>query len=149
MKAARKQKLGLIALGVSGLALAIGLTLYALSNNINLFYPPAKVVAGEAPEGTTIRVGGLVVDDSVVRDPNSLKVSFQVTDNAGNVEIRYEGILPDLFREGQGIVAEGQLEGGVLMADIVLAKHDEQYMPPEIAETLQAAPAASTEVSTY
>lgn len=140
MKAARKQKLGLIALGLVGLSVAVGLTLYALSNNINLFYPPAKVVAGEAPEGTTIRVGGLVVDDSVVRDPNSLKVSFQVTDNAGNVEIRYEGILPDLFREGQGIVAEGKLDGGVLMADIVLAKHDEQYMPPEIAETLQAAP---------
>ena len=137
MKPARKQKLGLIALGLVGISVAVGLTLYALSNNINLFYPPAKVVAGEAPEGTTIRVGGMVVDDSVVRDPESLKVSFQVTDYAEKVTIQYEGILPDLFREGQGIVAEGQLNGGVLMADIVLAKHDEQYMPPEIAESLQ------------
>ncbi len=137
MKPARKQKLGLIALGLVGISVAVGLTLYALSNNINLFYPPAKVVAGEAPEGTTIRVGGMVVDDSVVRDPESLKVSFQVTDYAEKVTIQYEGILPDLFREGQGIVAEGNLSGGVLMADIVLAKHDEQYMPPEIAESLQ------------
>ncbi|MGB0965708.1 MAG: cytochrome c maturation protein CcmE [Litorivicinus sp.] len=146
MKPARKQKLGLIALGLVGLSVAVGLTLYALSNNINLFYPPAKVVAGEAPEGTTIRVGGMVVDDSVIRDPESLKVSFQVTDYAEKVTIKYEGILPDLFREGQGIVAEGQLQNGVLMADIVLAKHDEQYMPPEIAESLQM-PKTEAEVS--
>ena len=146
MKPARKQKLGLIAMGLVGLSVAVGLTLYALSNNINLFYPPAKVVAGEAPEGTTIRVGGMVVDDSVIRDPESLKVSFQVTDYAEKVTIKYEGILPDLFREGQGIVAEGQLQNGVLMADIVLAKHDEQYMPPEIAESLQM-PKTEAEVS--
>ena len=146
MKPARKQKLGLIAMGLVGLSVAVGLTLYALSNNINLFYPPAKVVAGEAPEGTTIRVGGMVVDDSVIRDPESLKVSFQVTDFAEKVTIKYEGILPDLFREGQGIVAEGQLQNGVLMADIVLAKHDEQYMPPEIAESLQM-PKTEAEVS--
>ena len=146
MKPARKQKLGLIAMGLVGLSVAVGLTLYALSNNINLFYPPAKVVAGEAPEGTTIRVGGMVVDDSVIRDPESLKVSFQVTDYSEKVTIKYEGILPDLFREGQGIVAEGQLQNGVLMADIVLAKHDEQYMPPEIAESLQM-PKTEAEVS--
>lgn len=146
MKPARKQKLGLIAMGLVGLSVAVGLTLYALSNNINLFYPPAKVAAGEAPEGTTIRVGGMVVDDSVIRDPESLKVSFQVTDFAEKVTIKYEGILPDLFREGQGIVAEGQLQNGVLMADIVLAKHDEQYMPPEIAESLQM-PKTEAEVS--
>lgn len=146
MKPARKQKLGLIALGLVGLSVAVGLTLYALSNNINLFYPPAKVAAGEAPEGTTIRVGGMVVDDSVIRDPESLKVSFQVTDYAEKVTVKYEGILPDLFREGQGIVAEGQLQNGVLMADIVLAKHDEQYMPPEIAESLQM-PKTEAEVS--
>ena len=146
MKPARKKKLGLIALGLIGLSVAAGLMLYALSNNINLFYPPAKVVAGEAPEGTTIRVGGMVVEDSVERDPNSLKVSFQVTDYAEKVTIRYEGILPDLFREGQGIVAEGKLNQGVLMADVVLAKHDEQYMPPEIAESLNI---PATEVKTY
>jgi len=133
-------------MGLVGLSVAVGLTLYALSNNINLFYPPAKVAAGEAPEGTTIRVGGMVVDDSVIRDPESLKVSFQVTDFAEKVTIKYEGILPDLFREGQGIVAEGQLQNGVLMADIVLAKHDEQYMPPEIAESLQM-PKTEAEVS--
>jgi len=133
-------------MGLVGLSVAVGLTLYALSNNINLFYPPAEVAAGEAPEGTTIRVGGMVVDDSVIRDPESLKVSFQVTDFAEKVTIKYEGILPDLFREGQGIVAEGQLQNGVLMADIVLAKHDEQYMPPEIAESLQM-PKTEAEVS--
>ncbi len=147
MNPARKQKLTLVLLGVFGVSVAIGLTLYALSNNINLFYPPEKVVAGEAPEGTTIRVGGMVVDDSVVRASDSLKVSFQVTDYAEKVTIKYEGILPDLFREGQGIVAEGQLQNGVLMADVVLAKHDEQYMPPEIAETLKNKP--TDEVSTY
>ena len=88
----------------------------------------------------------MVVEDSVERDPNSLKVSFQVTDYAEKVTIRYEGILPDLFREGQGIVAEGKLNQGVLMADVVLAKHDEQYMPPEIAESLNM---PATEVKTY
>ncbi|MGB0958565.1 MAG: cytochrome c maturation protein CcmE, partial [Litorivicinus sp.] len=113
--------------------------------NINLFYPPAKVAAGEAPVGTTIRVGGMVVDDSVVRASDSLKVSFAVTDYAEQVTIRYEGILPDLFREGQGIVAEGQLNADrELIATQVLAKHDEQYMPPEIAESLQNQESKST-----
>lgn len=138
MNPQRKRKLTLISLVVVVLSVAVGLTLYALSSNINLFYPPAKVASGEAPEGTTIRVGGMVVDGSVERDPASLKVRFDVTDYAHSVTIQYEGILPDLFREGQGIVAEGQLSGErVLMATQVLAKHDEQYMPPEIAESLQ------------
>ncbi len=138
MKPQRKRKLVQIGLVVAGLGTAVGLGLYALSTNINLFYPPAKVAAGEAPVGTTIRVGGMVVDDSVVRASDSLKVSFAVTDYAEQVTIRYEGILPDLFREGQGIVAEGQLNADrELIATQVLAKHDEQYMPPEIAESLQ------------
>lgn len=138
MKPQRKRKLAQIGLVVIGLGTAVGLGLYALSTNINLFYPPAKVVAGDAPIGTTIRVGGMVVEDSVVRAGDSLKVSFAVTDYAERVTIRYEGILPDLFREGQGIVAEGQLNSArELVATQVLAKHDEQYMPPEIAESLQ------------
>lgn len=138
MNPKRKQKLILITLSVTGLAIAVGLVLFALRQNINLFYPPAKVASGEAPIETTIRVGGMVVDGSVIRDPESLKVAFDVTDYAEAVTIHYDGILPDLFREGQGIVAEGQLNAQrELVATTVLAKHDEQYMPPEIAETLQ------------
>ena len=148
MNPQRKRKLTLISLVLVALSVAIGLTLYALSNNINLFYPPAKVVAGDAPVNTTIRVGGMVVDGSVVRDPDSLKVRFDVTDYDQVVTIQYEGILPDLFRVGQGIVAEGQLNTDrVLMASQVLAKHDEQYMPPEIAESLKIIEESKPEVT--
>ncbi len=134
----RKQKLMLIGLMVGGLSLAIGLTLYALSSNINLFYAPTQIVAGEAPEGAEIRAGGMVVEGSVERDTQSMKVRFAVTDYNQEIWINYEKILPDLFREGQGVVAVGRLnDQGELMASQVLARHDENYMPPEVAEALK------------
>lgn len=136
----RKQKLMLIGLMVGGLSLAIGLTLYALSSNINLFYAPTQIVAGEAPEGAEIRAGGMVVEGSVERDTQSMKVRFAVTDYNQEIWINYEKILPDLFREGQGVVAVGRLnDQGELMANQVLARHDENYMPPEVAEALKLA----------
>lgn len=140
MNPKRKQKLMLIGLMVGGLSLAIGLTLYALSSNINLFYAPTQIVAGEAPEGAEIRAGGMVVEGSVERDTQSMKVRFAVTDYNQEIWINYEKILPDLFREGQGVVAVGRLnDQGELMASQVLARHDENYMPPEVAEALKLA----------
>ena len=123
-----------------GVGVAVTLILMALSENINHFYDPTQVVGGEAPQNHTFRIGGMVVDGSVQRDEGSLKVRFDLTDYREQVTVSYEGILPDLFREGQGIVAHGRLnEKGVFVADEVLAKHDENYMPPEVAEALENA----------
>ncbi|MEE4251659.1 MAG: cytochrome c maturation protein CcmE [Alcanivoracaceae bacterium] len=140
MNPLRKQRL-LIILGVlAGLGAAVGLVLYALSQNINLFYTPQQIVSGEAPEGAQMRVGGLVVDGSVRRDANGLGVLFDLTDGVGTFTVRYEGILPDLFREGQGIVANGTLvRRDYFEAEEVLAKHDELYMPPEVQQALEKA----------
>ena len=133
----RKKRLGLILLVVFGVGIAVGLALMALSQNINLFYTPSQIAQGEAPEQTRIRAGGLVVDGSVVRSTENLDVQFAVTDGAEQVVVFYSGILPDLFREGQGIVALGRLdENRMLIADEVLAKHDEEYMPPEVAQAM-------------
>jgi cytochrome c-type biogenesis protein CcmE len=111
---------------------------YALSGNINLFYPPAEVAAGNAPVGQSLRVGGMVVEGSFQRSPDSLEVRFELTDYQGTVPVIYEGILPDLFGEGQGAVAAGKLNAdGELLASEVLAKHDENYMPPEVADALE------------
>lgn len=124
-----------------GVSLATGLTLYALNQNMNFFYSPSQVVAGEVPENVVFRVGGLVVEGSVRRSQD-LWVEFALTDGAEVVWVQYTGILPDLFREGQGIVALGQLNAeGVFVADQVLAKHDENYMPPEVAAILIDKPA--------
>ncbi len=140
MNPKRKQRLILIAFLLSGFSVVIGLTLYALSENINLFYSPTQIAAGEAPEGARIRAGGMVLEGSVKRDAETLAVSFVLTDYQATVPVKYQGILPDLFREGQGIVALGRLGGdGELIADEVLAKHDENYMPPEVAEALEQA----------
>ena len=140
MNPLRKQRL-LIVLGVlAGLGAAVGLVLYALSQNINLFYTPQQIVSGEAPEGAQMRVGGLVVDGSVRRDTDGLGVLFDLTDGIGSFTVRYEGILPDLFREGQGIVANGTLvRRDYFEAEEVLAKHDELYMPPEVQQALEKA----------
>jgi cytochrome c-type biogenesis protein CcmE len=140
MRPLRKRRLITVLSIVSGLAVAIGLGLYAMQQNINLFYPPSQV--SEAPTNVLIRVGGLVVKDSVKRDPDSLEVEFQLTDNEGDIRVLYDGILPDLFREGQGIVTMGKLqENGDFVASEVLAKHDENYMSPEIAEAIKQAEA--------
>lgn len=134
----RKKRLNIILALVFGSGMAIGLTLYALEQNINLFYSASQVAKGEAPKNTRMRVGGMVVDGSVERSEKSLEVAFRLTDYEHEVKVVYNGILPDLFREGQGIIAQGKLDaGGVFQADEVLAKHDENYMPPEIEESLK------------
>jgi len=136
----RKQKLWLLGLMLGGVSLAVGLTLYALSSNINLFFAPTQIIAGEAPLDREIRAGGMVVEGSVQRDTESLQVRFAVTDNNEEIWITYDKILPDLFREGQGVVAVGRLnDRQELMATEVLARHDENYMPPEVADALEAA----------
>ena len=134
----RKQRLYLVLFIVLFSSAAAGLVMYALSGNINLFFPPAEVARGMAPVGQPIRVGGMAVENSVVRSDDSLAVAFELTDYEANVTVVYEGILPDLFGEGQGAVAAGRLdEQGVLRATEVLAKHDENYMPPEVAHALE------------
>jgi cytochrome c-type biogenesis protein CcmE len=121
-----------------GASAAAALAMAALRQNINLFYTPTQIAAGEAPRGTRIRAGGLVETGSLKRTPRSLALRFVVTDGESSILVRYEGILPDLFREGQGIVAMGHIEpDGVLDADEVLAKHDEKYMPPEAMGALK------------
>ena len=140
MNPLRKQRLLIILGVVAGLALAVGLVLYSLTQNINLFFTPQQVVSGEAPVGARMRVGGLVVAGSVRREADGLGVLFDITDGPGTFTVRYEGILPDLFREGQGIVANGTLvRSDYFEAEEVLAKHDELYMPPEVQQALEKA----------
>ncbi len=136
----RKQKLFIILFMLSGIALAVGLMLVALKENINLFYTPTQIAAGEAPKNRTIRAGGMVVEGSVERVKDGLTVRFGVSDGAKEIKISYTGILPDLFSEGQGIVALGSINNqGEFIASEVLAKHDENYMPPEVADAMEKA----------
>ena len=140
MRPLRRRRLITVLSIVGGLAIAVGLGLYAMNQNINHFYPPSKL--SDAPTNALIRVGGLVVKDSVKRDADSLKVAFKLTDNEGEITVFYDGILPDLFREGQGIVTMGKLQhNGDFIASEVLAKHDENYMSPEVAEAIKQAEA--------
>ncbi len=134
----RKRRLAFAGVLLLGAAGATTLVLNAFSENLVYFYTPSEVSQGEAPDARKFRIGGLVADDSVDQAQESLQVRFEVTDNAHAVPVVYEGVLPDLFREGQGIVADGQLNGnGTFVAERVLAKHDENYMPPEAAEALE------------
>lgn len=136
----RQQRMVLVALILLGVAGATALAIRAMGENMLYFFSPTQIQAGEAPKAHTFRVGGLVVAHSIRRDPDGLTVRFDVTDNLNTVTVAYRGILPDLFREGQGIVARGQLiEAGTFVADEVLAKHDESYMPPEVHDALQTA----------
>lgn len=145
MNPRRKSRLKVILSILAGVGVAIGLTLYALSQNIDLFYTPSEIVLGKNndPEqkpsvGQRIRVGGMVMKGSVKRDQKTLKVEFDVNDIGPEITVEYEGILPDLFREGQGIVAQGVLiEPTRLRATEVLAKHDENYMPPELGDKMK------------
>lgn len=147
MNPRRKSRLTVVLSVLTGVAVAAGLTLYALSQNIDLFYTPSEIVYGKnddpktKPEvGQRIRVGGMVVDGSVKRDEKTLKVEFGLNDIGPAIQVEYEGILPDLFREGQGIVAQGVLiEPTKLRATEVLAKHDENYMPPELDDQMKKA----------
>lgn len=143
----RKKRLTIILFLLAGLAVAVGLTTYALRQNINLFYDPTQIASGEAPMDARIRAGGMVKQGSVVRSDQDLTVEFQVTDFVSSVTVRYTGILPDLFDEGQGVVAMGRLQAdGVFVADQVLAKHDENYMPPEVSDALEKAEASGARV---
>ena len=139
MRAKRKQRLYLVLILLAGLSIAVTLALKALNQSINLFFTPTQIVAGEAPEGVSFRIGGMVVDNSLTRSDENLSVRFEVTDTAKSVPVSYTGILPDLFREGQGVVALGKLEGDTFMASEVLAKHDENYMAPEAMEAIKQA----------
>jgi cytochrome c-type biogenesis protein CcmE len=131
-----------IALGiVAVVGAATALVLNAFQSNLVFFYTPTQIDAKEAPSGRTFRLGGLVVEGSVKRD--GVKVAFEVTDTAKTVPVQFSGILPDLFKEGKGVVAQGQLENGVFQAREVLAKHDENYMPPEAAQALKNAAIAN------
>jgi cytochrome c-type biogenesis protein CcmE len=118
-------------------AAIVALVLNAFQSNLVFFYSPSQIAAHEAPQARTFRLGGMVEKGSVKRD--GVSVSFVVTDTAKTIPVRFEGILPDLFKEGKGVVAQGQLQGGVFVAREVLAKHDENYMPPEAAEALKRA----------
>ena len=138
MNAVHKKRLIIVCVGVVIFSAAAALVLFALKENINLFYSPTQVAEGEAPIDKRIRVGGMVATDSVQREPDSLKVQFVVTDYENNLTVHYDRVLPDLFREGQGIVATGKLNSaGEFQASEVLAKHDENYMPPEVSDMLE------------
>jgi len=129
-----------IVAGVAALGVAVALVLNAFRTNLVFFFTPSQVAAHEAPNGRTFRIGGLVESGSVVRGSDALTVSFRVTDMAKTIPVVFTGILPDLFREGKGVVAQGKLgTDGVFRASEVLAKHDENYMPPEAAEALKRA----------
>lgn len=132
----RRARLAATGFLLVGAAATVALTLTALNENVNAFHPPASIVGGTAPVDTTIRAGGMVARGSVSRDATGLAVSFVVTDHQGaDFPVRYTGILPDLFREGQGVLVTGELNAdGVFEAEQVLARHDENYMPPEIAD---------------
>jgi cytochrome c-type biogenesis protein CcmE len=133
----RHKRFALLGGLVAAVGVAVALVLNAFQSNLVFFYSPTQVAANEAPTGRTFRVGGLVEPGSVKVD--GTQVQFVVTDSAKHVPVRYQGILPDLFKEGKGVVAQGQLQDGVFVAREVLAKHDENYMPPEAADALAKA----------
>ena len=136
----RRRRFILVGLLVLGVSVALGLALLALQENINLFFSPTQVKAGEAPQQASFRLGGMGGEGSVQRPDADLSVEFVLTDTVEQVTVTYKGFLPDLFREGQGIVAQGMLNSnGIFEAKQVLAKHDENYMPPEVADALKKA----------
>jgi cytochrome c-type biogenesis protein CcmE len=136
----RHKRLIMISAGIAALAIAAALVLNAFRSNLVFFFTPSEIAENKAPVGRNFRVGGMVVDGSLQRQPDGVTVRFVVTDTAKEIPVVYSGILPDLFREGKGVVAQGKLgPDGVFQADQVLAKHDENYMPPEAAEALERA----------
>ena len=140
----RHKRIAIVAGGLAALAVAAGLILAAFQQNLVFFFTPSQVAANEAPQGKTFRIGGMVETGSVKRQPDGVTVRFIVTDTAQAVPVVYRGALPDLFREGKGVVAQGRVgPDGVFQASEVLAKHDENYMPPEAAEALKQGQAAN------
>ena len=134
---ARQQRMLAVGLAVAGLAIATALTLTAFKDNMMFFVSVTEVVAGEYPQDRNFRVGGLVVEGSIEREEGSLELRFGVTDLRCEILVSYTGVLPDLFREGQGVVAHGRMAADIFVADEILAKHDENYMPPEVADALK------------
>ena len=143
---ARQQRMLAVGLAVTGLAIAAALTLRAFNDNMMFFVSVSDVVAGEYPKERNFRVGGLVVDGSIERETGSLDVEFDVTDLRCTIPVVYSGVLPDLFRDGQGVVAHGRMSGETFVADEILAKHDENYMAPEVAESLAKSEAMAQHV---
>jgi cytochrome c-type biogenesis protein CcmE len=125
---------------VAGVAIAAWLGAQAFRSNVMFFFDPTQIAAGEAPAGERFRMGGMVEKGSVKKTPGTLDIQFLVTDFKHTVPVKYTGILPDLFREGQGVVAHGRMQSGTFVADEILAKHDEKYMPPEVARSLKDNP---------
>lgn len=145
----RQRRIYIIVGGLATLSIATFLVLRAFNENLVFFYTPTQIVAQEAPLNKQFRIGGMVLEDSVIREPGGLKVNFVVTDTAHSVPVEYSGILPDLFKEGKGVVAQGKLGSqGKFIASQVLAKHDENYMPPEAQSALDAAKASSNAAKT-
>lgn len=141
----RKKTMYIIIGALTGLGLAVGLVLYALKNNVSLYFTPTQVFNKEAPQGRNFRIGGLVEVGSVKREGDGLTVHFNVTDTVKTMPMIYKGILPDLFKEGKGVVAQGKLDAdNVFRAEEVLAKHDENYMPPEAKDALDKAAKAQS-----
>jgi cytochrome c-type biogenesis protein CcmE len=143
----RQKRLMFILLGIVILGAAVGLVLYALQNNVSLYFTPTQVYNKEAPQGRNFRIGGMVVEGSVRRERDGLTVTFDVTDTAKTMQVTYKGILPDLFKEGKGVVAHGQLQAdNTFRADEVLAKHDENYNAAEVVQALEQANKAQSGV---
>jgi cytochrome c-type biogenesis protein CcmE len=139
----RQKRFSFIVAGVALVAVAVGLVLYALKNNVSLYFTPTQVYNKEAPQGRSFRIGGLVEKGSLQRQTDGLTVHFNITDTTKTMPVIYKGILPDLFKEGKGVVAQGKLEAdNVFHAEEVLAKHDENYMPPEAIDAIKKAEAA-------
>ncbi len=144
----RQKRAMFIVVGVAGVGLAVLLVLNALKSNVSLYFTPTQVMNKEAPQGRSFRIGGLVEVGSVQREKDGLSVKFMITDTVKSMPVMYKGILPDLFKEGKGVVAQGKMEAdGVMHADEVLAKHDENYMPPEAADALKRAQSATSAVA--
>jgi cytochrome c-type biogenesis protein CcmE len=141
----RARRFVLAAVVLGGAAVAVALVANAFRSNLVFFLSPSDVAAHQAPQGAAFRVGGLVENGSVQRQADGVTVRFVVTDTAHTLPVEYRGILPDLFREGKGVVAQGRLDNGVFRAQEVLAKHDENYMPPEAADALERARKANTQ----
>ena len=137
----RKRRLYAALAIIVGVGVAAALGISAFQDNLLFYFSPSEVHAGEVPQDHAIRVGGMVVEGSLSREPGSMKVNFVLTDYGAEVEVEFEGILPDLFREGQGVIAQGRLNAdNRFVASEVLAKHDENYMPPEVADSLKISP---------
>jgi cytochrome c-type biogenesis protein CcmE len=136
----RQKRMTLVASILVGVSVAAWLGIQAFKGNVMFFFDPSQIAAGEAPAGERFRLGGMVEKGSVERTEGTLDIRFLVTDYKHTVRVKYSGILPDLFREGQGVVAHGRLQDGTFVADEILAKHDEKYMPPEVARSLKDNP---------